>query len=56
MVPSTLETFGFDTYLNCFLLFEQVEGYVAQQGEVMGRVVGTGAVVVFSESYVQYPV
>src|SRR5262245_23348440 len=55
MAPTALEPLGFDAHPKCPLGLEQVEGYVTQHREVLSRVVGTRAVVVLSESYVQNP-
>jgi hypothetical protein len=56
MVPLALVALASDTHLDAFLSPEQVESYVAQDGEVLGSVVLARTVKVFSKGYVQHPV
>src|SRR5215204_448976 len=56
MVPAAFETLDLDPHLGYLLGLEQIESNVTQHGEVLSGVVGACAVVILTESYVQYPV
>ena len=56
LVPAGLEALGLDPGLRRGVLVEEVEGDVAQDGEVLGGVAGPDAALVLAEGDVEHPV
>jgi hypothetical protein len=56
LIPSSLEAFGLNTAFERGFLREQIEGHMAQDGEVLGRVTLAHARIIFAEGDIEYPV
>ena len=52
MIPSGLESFSLDSALQCFFLFEDIEGDSVEDGEVLRGVACPFSAEVFSEAHV----
>ena len=55
MIPSSLKLFGVDAALGGFLLLEQIEGDVAQNGKVFRGLIFANGAMVFVQCDIQNP-
>lgn len=55
IVPASFEASGFDPGFDRFILFEQVQSDVAENGEVFGAMILAQAVMILLKGHVEYP-